>query len=182
LLTAFEGILKDSNQSSDFPLDKASTLVLRFRRSAYRSETAYLLVAIRETVGSATGRLVGACIVRDSNGDYRPADEIFTPRNLRVDKLVFVPRKDKLEAESSTALKKLEANLGDLLMSFSLALNDWISEGGPRYPAFLESVEERRSILEAVYKFPEIEQLSKLGSSSDYDLVLRRRVPDGWAQ
>jgi hypothetical protein len=167
---------------SDFTFETASILVLRIRRSVYTDETAYLVVAIDEAGGDRDRRRsAGAYIVRDRQGAYRLSREVFSSKNLAEGQAVFVPSKNELRAFQAADLKKLEMNLGDLLVTFSVALHGWISEGGTRYPGFLSPIDERRDVLDAVYEDDRIKRIKELGGSGTYDLVLRRRVADGWA-
>ena len=164
---------------SDFQIDTASVLVLRLRRSAYYSdETAYLLMAVEDT-GKAVEqrRTIGAHVVR-SKGRYSLTNAIFTPANLADGQVVFVPPTATLPTEEK-ALRRLEANLGDLLLTFSVSLYNWISEGGVRYPGFLAPADERLSVLNEVYQDARITSLTRLGGTGAYDLVLRRRDADG---
>lgn len=167
---------------SDFKIDSASLLVLRIRRSVYADETAYLVIAIDEAGGARDRRrLAGAYVVRDRAGAYRLTRDIFSAKNLAEGQAVVVPPKSELLTVVDADLKKLEVNLGDLLVTFSVALHDWISEGGTRYPGFLSPVDERRDVLDAVYEDKRIKDIKELGGIGTYDLVLRRRVADGWA-
>ena len=182
LLNAIRDSAVAAGIPSDFQFESASVLVLRIRRSVYADETAYLVVAIDEAGGDRDRRrLAGAYVVRDSGGAYRLTRDIFSSKNLAEGQAVFVPPKNELLKIEVADLKKLEVNLGDLLVTFSVALHDWISEGGTRYPGFLSPLDERRDVLAAVYADDRIKQIKELGGSGPYDLVLRRRVADGWA-
>jgi len=182
LLNALGEKAAEAGVPSDFKFDSASLLVLRIRRSVYAEETAYLVVAIDQAGGDRDKRrLVGSFLVRDRVGSYRLTRDIFSAKNLSEGQAVVIPPKNELIKLADADLKKLEANLGDLLVTFSVALHDWISEGGTRYPGFLSPVDERREVLDAVYEDARIKKITELGGSGAFDLVLRRRVADGWA-